>query len=78
MASGPIISCQIDREIVTDLVFLSSKTTADGDCTHKIKRCLCLRRKATGNLDNALKSRDFTGKNLYSQSYGFSSSHVWI
>ena len=63
MASGPIISWQIDGEtveIVTDLIFLGSKTTADGDCSHDIKRHLLLGRKAMTKLDSILKSRDFT------------------
>ena len=63
MASGPIISWQIltdgeKVEVVTDFVFLGSKTTADGDCSHEIKRCLLLGRKAVTNLDSILKSRD--------------------
>ena len=60
MASGPITSCQIDGkaiETVTDFIFLSSKITADGDCSHEIKRCLLLGRKAMANLDSILKSR---------------------
>ena len=63
MASGSIISCQIDgetMEIVTDFIFLGSKVTADGDCSHEIKRCLLLGRKAMANLDSVLKSRDIT------------------
>ena len=63
MTSGPIISWQIDGEImemVTDFIFLVSKITADGDCSHEIKRCLLLGRKAMTNLDNILKSRDIT------------------
>jgi len=63
MASGPITSWQIDGEtveIVTDFTFLSSKIIADGDCSHEIKRCLLLGRKAMTNLDNILKSRDIT------------------
>ena len=63
MASGPIISWQIDGETletVTDLIFLGSKITADGDCNHEIKRHLLLRRKVTINLDNILKSRAIT------------------
>ena len=63
MASGPITSWQIDgetMETVTDFIFLGSKITADGDCSHEIKRCLLLRRKAMGNLGNILKSRDIT------------------
>ena len=60
MASGPITSLQIDGEAVTDLIFLDSKITADGDCSHEIKRCLLLGRKAMTNLDSILKSRDIT------------------
>ena len=63
MASGPIISWQIDgetMETVTDFIFLGSKITADGDCNHEIKRRLLLRRKALTNLDSILKSRDIT------------------
>ena len=61
MASGPITSWEIDREIVetvSDSIFLGSKITADGDCSHEIKRCLLLGRKAMTNLDSILKSRD--------------------
>ena len=61
MASGPITSWQIDGEImgtVTNFIFLSSKITADGDCSHEIKRCLLLGTKAMTNLDSILKSRD--------------------
>ena len=60
MASGPITSWQIDEEIVTDFIFGGSKITADGDCSHEIKRCLLLGRKAMTNLDSILKSRDIT------------------
>ena len=60
MASGPITSWQIDGEIVVDFIFLGSKITADGDCSHEIKRYLLLGRKATTNLDSILKSRDIT------------------
>ena len=63
MASGPITSWQIDRETletVTDFIFLGSKITADGDCSHEIKRCLLTGRKVTTNLDSILKSRDIT------------------
>ena len=63
MASGPITSWQIDRETmetVTDFIFLDSKITADGDCSHEIKRPLLLGRKAMTNLDSILKSRDIT------------------
>ena len=83
MASGPIISWQIDgktMETVTDFISLGSKITADGDCSHEIKRCLLLGRKAMTNLNSILKSRDITlmTKVQLSQSYGFSSGHVWI
>ena len=63
MASSPITSWQIDeetKETVKDFTFLYSKITADGDCSHDIKRCLCLGRKAMSNLDSILKSRDIT------------------
>ena len=63
MASGPITSWQIvgeTMEAVTDFIFLVSKITADGDCSHEIKRCLLLGRKAMTNLDSILKSRDIT------------------
>ena len=79
MASGPIISWQIDEETmetVRHFIFLGSKIKADGDCSHEIKRCLLLGTKAMTNLDSILKSRDIKG--LSSQSYGFSSSHVWM
>ena len=63
MASGPITSGQIDGEIIETVqgfILGGSKITADGDCSHEIKRCLCLGRKATTNLDSILKSRDIT------------------
>ena len=63
MASGPITSWQIDGgtvETVADFIFLGSKITADGDCSHEIKRCLLLGRKVVTNLDSILKSRDIT------------------
>ena len=63
MASGPIISWQIDGETVetvSDFIFLGSKITADGDCSHKIKKCLLLGRKVMTNLDSIFKSRDTT------------------
>ena len=63
MAYGPITSWQIDgktMETVTEFIFLGSKITADGDCSHEIKRCLLLGRKILTNLDNILKSRDMT------------------
>ena len=58
MASGPFTSWQIDGETVADFIFLGSKTTADGDCSHEIKRCLLLGRKDMTNLDRIVKSRD--------------------
>ena len=79
MSSGPITSRQTDgetTETVTDFIFLGSKVTVDSDCSHEIKRCLLLGRKAVTNLDSILKSRDITNKGPSSQSYGFSSSHV--
>ena len=57
MASGPITSWEIDGETVSDFIFLGSKITADGDCSHEIKRCLLLGRKVMTNLDSILKSR---------------------
>ena len=67
-------------EIVTDFIFLGSKITADGDCSHEIKRCLLLGRKAMTNLDSVIKKQrhHFTDKGPSSQSYGFSSGHVWM
>ena len=81
MASGPITSWQIDgetMETVTDFLFLGSKITADGYCSHEIKRRLFLGRKSMTNLDSILKSRDIAYKGPSIQSYGFSSSHVWM
>ena len=60
MTFGPITSWQIDGETMTDFIFLGSKITADGDCSHEIKRCLLLGRKAMTNLDSKLKGRDIT------------------
>ena len=60
MASGPITSWEIDGETVSDFIFLGSKITADGDCSHEIKRCLLLGRKVTTNLDSIFKSKDIT------------------
>ena len=73
MASGPIISWEIDGETVEtviDFILGGSKITADGDCSHEIKRRLLLGRKVITNLDSILKTS--------SQSYGFSSGHVWM
>ena len=83
MASSPITSWQIDGEImetVTDFIFLGSKITADGDCSHEIKRRLILGRKAMTNLDSILKSRDITllTKAHLVKAMFFSNSHVWI
>ena len=79
MASGPITSWQIDRETVRDFIFLGSKITADGDCSHEIKRHLIFGRKAMTSLDSNLKSRHyFSNKGPFSQTYGFSSSHIWM
>ena len=66
-------------ETVKDFIFLGSKITVDSDCSHEIKRHLLLGRKAMSNLDSILKSRDcFANKHPSRQSYGFSSSHVWM
>ena len=82
MAFVPITSWKIDGETVdrvTDFIFLCSKITADGDCSHEIKRHLLLGRKVITNLDSILKSRYyFANKGPSSQSYGFSSSHEWM
>ena len=83
MASGPIISWEIDEETVetvSDFILGGSKITADGDCSHEIKRHLLLGRKVMTKLDSILKSRDiyFANKGLSSQGYGFSSGHVWM
>ena len=79
MASSLITSWQIYGETMEGFIFLGSKITADGDCSHEIKGRLLLGRKAVTNLDSVLKSRDdFANKSLFSQSCGFSSSHVWI
>ena len=82
MASSPITSWQTDGEkveTVSDFIFLGSKITADSDCSHEIKRCLLLGRKAMTNLDSILKSRHHFGdKGPYSQSHGFSNSYVRI
>ena len=83
MASSPITSWQIDgetEETVADFIFLGSKITADGDCSHEIKRCLLLGRKVMTNLDGILKKQRhyFANKGPSSQGYGFSSGHVWM
>ena len=82
VASSPITSWQIDGEVmktVADFIFGGSKITADGDCNHEIKRHLLLGRKVMTNLDSILKNRHyFTNKSPSSQSYDFSSSHIWM
>ena len=82
MASGPITSWEIDVETVetvADFILGGSTITEDGDCSHEIKRRLLLGRKVMTNLESILKSRDyFANKGPYSQSYGFSGSHVWM
>ena len=81
MAFGPITSWPIDGETMetaTDFISGGSKITADGDCSHEIKRCLLHGGKSMTNLDSILKSRDITNKAPSSQNYGFSSSHVWM
>ena len=83
MASGPFTSWQIDgktMETVTDFILGGSKITADGDCSHEIKRHLLLERKAMINLDSMLKSRDITllTKICVVKAMGFFSSHVWM
>ena len=82
MAFGPITSWEIDGETVetvSDFILGGSKITADGECSHEIKRRLLLRRKIMTKLDSILKSRHyFVNKGPFSQGYGFSSSHVWM
>ena len=79
MASSPTTSCQIETgkvETVTDFLFLDSKITADGECSHEIKRHLLLGRKARQHIKK--QKHYFTNKGLSSQSYGFFSSHIWM
>ena len=81
MASNPITSWQIDGEnvkTVSDFTFLGFKITMDDDCSYKMKRFLLLGRISMTNLDSVLKFRDIADKVPYSQSYGFSESHVWM
>ena len=83
MASSPITSWEIDRETVEtmlDFIFLGSKITPDGNCSHEIKRRLLLGRKVMTNLDSIFESRDITlpTKVRLVQGYGFSSGHVWM
>ena len=65
-------------DTVTDFILGGSKITADGDCSHEIKRRLLLGRKVMTNLDSILKSKDFANKGPSGQGYGFSSGHVWV
>ena len=83
MASGPITSWQIDGETVeteSDFIFLGSKITTDGDCSHEIKRCLLLGRKVMTKLDSIFKKQRhyFATKGSSSQGYCFSCGHVWM
>ena len=82
MASRPINSWHIDGETVekvSDFIILGSRITADGDCSHEIKRCLLLGRKVMTNLHSILKSRHyFANRGPSSQGYGFSNGHVWM
>ena len=82
MASGPITSLEIDGErveTVSDFILGGSKITADGDCSHKIRRCLLLGRKVMTNLDSIFTSRDITLlTKVRLQGYGFSCGHVWM
>ena len=83
MASGPITSWEVDGktvETVSDFIFLGSKITADGGCSHEIKRHLLLGRKVMTNLDSIFKSRDITlpTKVHLVKAYGFSCGHVWM
>ena len=82
MASSPITSWEIDGETVETVsyfIFWGSKITADGDCSHEIKRCLLLGKKVMNNLDNIQKQRHyFANKGPSSQGYGFSCGHVWM
>ena len=82
MAPGPITSWEIDGETVetlADFIFLGSKITADGDCSHEIKRRLLLGRKVMTNLDSIFKSRDLTlPKKVHLVKTGFSCGHVWM
>ena len=72
MASGPVTSWEIDVETVSDFILGGSKITADGDCSHEIKRCLLLGRKVMTSLDSILKSRDITLPTKVRLGYGFS------
>ena len=80
MAYGPIASWQINRDTGRDFIFLGSKITTDGDCSHEIKRCLLLGRKSYDQPRQHIQKQRhyFTNKGPFSQGYGFSSGHVWM
>ena len=78
MASGPITPWEIDGETASDFIFLNSKITADGDCSHETERRLHLGRKVMTNLDSIFKSRDITLPSKVHQGYVFSCGHVWM
>ena len=81
MASSPITSWQTEGEMVeavTDILFLGSKITVDGDCSHEFRRRFLFGRKAMTKLDSVLKSRDITDKGLHSQGCGLPSGHAWL
>ena len=81
MASGPITSWEIDGETVetvSDFIFWGSQITADGNCSHKIKRRLLFGRKVMTNLDSIFEIHYFANKGPSSRGYGFSSGHVWM
>ena len=82
MASGPITAWQVEGkgvEVVVHFLFLGSKITADGDCSHEIRRRLLLGRKAMTNLNSVLKSRHYSAnKGPYSQGYDLPSGHIWL
>ena len=81
IASSTITSWQVDAdkvEVVTDFIFLGFKITMEDDCRHEIKRHLLLGRKAMANLNSLLKTILLCLQGLYSQTYGFSNSHVWM
>ena len=81
MTSSPITSWKLDGETVRDFIFSASKISADGDCSHEIKRSLLLGRKGMTNLDSIVNKKQrhyFANKGLYIQSYDFFCSHVWM
>ena len=81
MTSGPITSWEVDEETVqavSDFILGGSKITADGECSHEIKRCFLLGSQVMTNLDNMLECRDITFPTKVRQDYGFSSDHVWM